>query len=213
MEFEGNESWGYNTSYHMALDKFYGTEDKLKEFIDLCHQNGIAVILDLVLNHAFGRSPMVRMWMEDPNGDGFGGVSSENPYFNEEPKHSYNVGLDYNHQVPEVQQYTERVIEHWIEEFKIDGFRWDLTKGFTQNCSPSDTGCTNSYQQDRVDVLQDYADYAWSLDDTHYVIFEHLGQDFEEQQWANYRIGEGKGIMLWGKMTDRYNELTMGQKW
>ncbi|MDR9400647.1 MAG: alpha-amylase family glycosyl hydrolase [Psychroflexus sp.] len=211
MEFEGNESWGYNTSYHMALDKFYGTEDKLKEFIDLCHQNGIAVILDLVLNHAFGRSPMVRMWMEDPNGDGFGGVSSENPYFNEEPKHSYNVGLDYNHQVPEVQQYTERVIKHWVEEFKIDGFRWDLTKGFTQNCSPNDTGCTNSYQQDRVDVLQDYADYSWSLDDTHYVIFEHLGQDFEEQQWANYRIGEGKGIMLWGKMTDRYNELTMGQ--
>lgn len=211
MEFEGNESWGYNTSYHMALDKFYGTEEKLKEFIDLCHQNGIAVILDLVLNHAFGRSPMVRMWMEDPDGDGFGEVSSENPYFNEEPKHSYNVGFDYNHQVPEVQQYTERVIEHWIEEFKIDGFRWDLTKGFTQNCSPDDQGCTNSYQQDRVDLLQDYADYSWSLDDSHYVIFEHLGQDGEEQQWANYRINEGKGIMLWGKMTEQYNELTMGQ--
>ena len=211
MEFEGNESWGYNTSYHMALDKFYGTEDKLKEFIDLCHQNDIAVILDLVLNHAFGRSPMVRMWMDDPNGDGFGGVSSENPYFNEEPKHSYNVGLDYNHQAPKVQEYTERVIKHWIEEFKIDGFRWDLTKGFTQNCSPSDQGCTNSFQQDRVDVLQDYADYSWSIDDSHYVIFEHLGQDFEEQQWADYRINEGKGIMLWGKMTDQYNELTMGQ--
>jgi 1,4-alpha-glucan branching enzyme len=52
MEFEGNESWGYNTSFHMALDKFYGTSDKLKEFIDLCHQNGIAVILDVALNHA-----------------------------------------------------------------------------------------------------------------------------------------------------------------
>jgi hypothetical protein len=30
MEFEGNESWGYNTSFHTALDKFYGTENKLK---------------------------------------------------------------------------------------------------------------------------------------------------------------------------------------
>jgi 1,4-alpha-glucan branching enzyme len=49
-------SWGYNTSFHMALDKFYGTSDKLKEFIDLCHQNGIAVILDVALNHAFGKS-------------------------------------------------------------------------------------------------------------------------------------------------------------
>ena len=211
MEFEGNESWGYNTSYHMALDKFYGTENKLKEFIDLCHQNGIAVILDVALNHAFGRNPMVRMWMNDPNGDGFGNVSSENPYFNEEAKHSYNVGYDYNHQVPEVQQYTERVIKHWIEEFKIDGFRWDLTKGFTQNSSPNDQSGTNSYQQDRVDVLKDYADYSWSIDDSHYVIFEHLGQDVEEQEWANYRINEGKGIMLWGKMTQEYNELTMGQ--
>ena len=211
MEFEGNESWGYNTSYHMALDKYYGTEDKLKEFIDLCHQNGIAVILDLVLNHAFGRSPMVRMWMSDPDGNGFGDPTSDNPYFNTSPRHSYNVGYDYNHQIDRVQNYTKRVIEHWVEEFKIDGFRWDLTKGFTQNCTANDEGCTNAYQQDRIDVLKDYADYSWSLDDTHYVIFEHLGSDNEEQQWANYRIGEGKGIMLWGKMTDQYNELTMGQ--
>jgi 1,4-alpha-glucan branching enzyme len=212
MEYEGNESWGYNTSYHMALDKYYGTADKLKELIDLCHQNDIAVILDLVLNHAFGRSPMARMWMNDPDGDGFGSTTSENPYFNTSPTHSYNVGNDYNHQQPEVKRYTKRVIKQWVEEFKIDGFRWDLTKGFTQNCgSPITESCTNSFQQDRVDVLKEYADYSWSIDDTHYVIFEHLGQDNEEQQWANHRIGEGKGIMLWGKMTDQYNELTIGQ--
>jgi 1,4-alpha-glucan branching enzyme len=53
MEFEGNESWGYNTSFHMALDKFYGTSSKFKELVDVCHQNGIAVILDSLLNHAF----------------------------------------------------------------------------------------------------------------------------------------------------------------
>lgn len=211
MEFEGNESWGYNTSYHMALDKYCGTEDKLKEFIDLCHQNDIAVILDLVLNHAFGRSPMVRMWMTDPDGNGFGDPNSSNPYFNTSPRHSYNVGYDYNHQSARTQDYVKRVIKHWVEDFKIDGFRWDLTKGFTQNCTANDEGCTNAYQQDRVDVLKSYADYAWSLDDTHYVIFEHLGTDTEEQQWANHRIDEGKGIMLWGKMTDQYNELTMGQ--
>jgi 1,4-alpha-glucan branching enzyme len=215
MEFEGNESWGYNTSFHMALDKFYGTEDKLKEFIDVCHQNGIAIILDVVLNHAFGRNPLVRMWMDDPDGDGWGGPANDSPYFNKFPTHSFNVGNDFNHQQPLVQEYTRRVIEHWITEFKIDGFRWDLTKGFTQNCGngtfDGDFGCTQEYQQDRIDVLRAYADHSWSLDDTHYVIFEHLGSDNEEQQWANYRINEGKGIMLWGKMTDQYNELTMGQ--
>jgi hypothetical protein len=77
MEYEGNESWGYNTSFHMALDKFYGPSNKLKEFIDLCHQNGIAVILDVALNHAFGRNPMVRMWMNDPDGDGWGSPTAK----------------------------------------------------------------------------------------------------------------------------------------
>lgn len=211
MEFEGNESWGYNTSYHMALDKFYGTEDKFKEFVDVCHQNGIAVILDLALNHAFGRNPMVRMWMSDSDGNGFGDPNSENPYFNQQATHSYSVGYDYNHQNTVVQNYVKRVIKHWIEDFNIDGFRWDLTKGFTQNCTSSDEGCTNAYQQDRVDILREYADYSWSLDDNHYVIFEHLGSENEEKEWANYRYGEGKGIMMWGKMTDPYNELTMGQ--
>lgn len=215
MEFEGNESWGYNTSFHMALDKFYGTKDKLKEFIDVCHQNGIAVILDIALNHAFGRSPLVRMWMEDPDGDGWGGPADDSPYFNKFPTHSFNVGNDFNHQQPLTQEYTRRVIEQWITEFKIDGLRWDLTKGFTQNCGngtfDGNFGCTQNYQPDRVEVLKQYADYSWSLDNTHYVIFEHLGSDNEEQQWANYRINEGKGIMLWGKMTDEYNELTMGQ--
>lgn len=210
MEFEGNESWGYNTAFHMALDKFYGTEDKLRELVDVCHQNGIAVILDLALNHAFGRNPMVRMWMSDPDGNGFGDPSSENPYFNTTPRHSYNVGSDFNHQSGWTKLYTKRVIKHWIEEFNIDGFRWDLTKGFTQNCTANDEGCTNAYQADRVAVLKEYADYSWSLDDSHYVIFEHLGTDNEEQQWANYRLNEGKGIMMWGILNSQYNQLTMG---
>ncbi|NND26864.1 MAG: alpha-amylase, partial [Flavobacteriaceae bacterium] len=212
MEFEGNESWGYNTSFHMALDKFYGTETKFKEFIDLCHQNGIAVILDLALNHAFGRSPMVRMWMLDDDNNGWGEPSSENPYFNENATHSYGVGSDFDHSSLRTQNYTERVIKHWIENFKIDGFRWDLTKGFTQNCTSGDEGCTNAYQQDRVDILKAYADYSWGLDETHYVIFEHLGGDSEEQQWANYRLGDAvpKGIMMWSEMWNDYKNLANG---
>ncbi|MDV7188553.1 alpha-amylase family glycosyl hydrolase [Lutibacter sp. TH_r2] len=210
MEFEGNESWGYNTSFHLALDKFYGTPDKFKELVDTFHQNDIAVILDVALNHAFGRNPMVRMWMDDPDADGWGDPSSENPYFNEVATHSYSVGSDFNHQSAYTQYYVERVVKHWIEEYNIDGFRWDLTKGFTQDCTSGDDSCTNSYQQDRVDILKQYADYSWSIDPDHYVIFEHLGTNAEEQEWANYRLDEGKGVMMWGKMTSEYNELSMG---
>ncbi len=210
MEFEGNESWGYNPSFHMALDKFYGNKNKFKELIDLCHQNGIAIILDVALNHVFGRSPLVRMWMEDPDNNGWGEPSIDNPYFNYEATHSYGIGSDFNHSNNLTKNYTKRVIKHWIEEFKIDGFRWDLTKGFTQQCSSGDDNCTNSYRSDRVAILKEYADYSWSLDEDHYVIFEHLGGQQEQKEWADYRIDEGKGIMLWGKTTSQYNQLTMG---
>ncbi len=211
MEFEGNESWGYNTSYHMALDKFYGPKEKMKEFVDLCHQNGIAVILDIALNHAFGRNAMNRMWMNDPDGDGWGGPASDSPYFNMVATHSYSVGSDFNHQQSRTQNYTRRVVKQWIEEFKIDGFRWDLTKGFTQNATGSEAN-TNAYQQDRVDVLKNYADYSWSLDPTHYAIFEHLGADNEEKEWANYRLSEtpSKGVMMWSEMTYAYTQLIEG---
>ena len=215
MEYEGNERWGYNTAFHMALDKFYGTSDKFKELVDVCHQNGIAVILDIAINHAFGRNPMVRMWMDDPDGDGWGGPSTDNPYFNVFPTHAFSVGNDFDHSSTYTKDYVKQVVGHWINEYKIDGFRWDLTKGFTQNCGngtyDGDFGCTQNYQQDRIDVLKEYADHSWLIDPNHYVIFEHLGSDNEEKEWANYRLNEGKGIMMWSKMTDPYNELTMGQ--
>ena len=152
MEFDGNESWGYNTSFHMALDKFYGTEEKFKELVDTFHLNGIAVILDLALNHATGRCPSVRLWMSDDNNDGWGDPNEVNPYFNTIATHSYSVYSDFNHQAEITQRFTKRVIKHWIEEYKIDGFRWDLTKGFTQNCGPNDDTCTNDYRADRVAI-------------------------------------------------------------
>lgn len=210
MEFDGNNSWGYNTAFHYALDKAYGTPEKFKEFIDLCHQNGIAVILDVAFNHATGRNPLERMWMIDPDGDGFGDPAADNPYFNQIARHSYSVFNDFNHSKPETKYYVQRVLEQWIKEYKIDGFRWDLTKGFTQNCTAGDDACTNQYQQDRVNILRAYADNQWSYDPSSYIIFEHLGTDSEEAQWANYRVGEGKGIMMWDKQTNPYNQNTMG---
>lgn len=212
MEFEGNLSWGYNTSFHYALDKAYGTPEKFKEFVDLCHQNGIAVILDVAFNHATGRSPLVRLWNVDPDGDGYGNVAANNPYFNTVPKHSYNVFNDFNHTNPATKYYVERCLQQWLTEYKIDGFRWDLTKGFTQNCSETDETCTNAYQQDRVDILKNYADRQWAIDPNSYMIFEHLGTDQEEQQWANYRAAEGKGVLLWNNQNGSYNQNTMGYK-
>ncbi|HEX6171428.1 MAG TPA: alpha-amylase family glycosyl hydrolase, partial [Chitinophagaceae bacterium] len=54
-EFGGNNSWGYNPDFFLAPDKYYGTKNSLKEFIDSCHSKGIAVIMDIALNHATGQ--------------------------------------------------------------------------------------------------------------------------------------------------------------
>jgi 1,4-alpha-glucan branching enzyme len=225
MEFEGNMSWGYNTVFHMALDKRYGPPTKLKEFIDLCHQNGIAVILDLALNHVFGRSPLERMWMLDSDNDGWPNstgprTTTENPYINQVALHTYSVGSDLNHFRETgpggnlTNTYAIRTIQYWINEFKIDGYRWDLTKGFTNQCSSSDETCTNGYRSDRVAKLKWYADKQWEVDPNFLVIFEHLGSGgsyTEEVEWANYlRSGDTKGIMQWRKMTDPYANLLKG---
>lgn len=210
-EFDGNESWGYNPSFHMALDKYYGTRDAFKQFIDECHSRGIAVVLDVVYNHASGQHPYFRMW-NDSNGGLGGQVTPENPFFNAQATHSYSVFNDFNHQSQATRDYVNRTVTYWIEEFRIDGFRWDLTKGFTQNCFGSEA-CTNDYQADRVAVLQQYADTQWAVDPDFYVIFEHLGvggSGSEETEWANYRLAEGKGILLWNNHNHTYNDATMG---
>ena len=65
--FEGTNSWGYDPNFYFAPDKVYGPETALKQFIDACHQNGMAVVMDMVLNHSFGSSPMVQMYFDNTN--------------------------------------------------------------------------------------------------------------------------------------------------
>ncbi|MDR9417343.1 alpha-amylase family glycosyl hydrolase [Gracilimonas sp.] len=198
-EFDGNLSWGYNPNHHLALDKAYGTPETFKRFVDEAHKRGMAVILDVVMNHASDPNPFFQLYGND-----------DSYYFNSQARHAYNVFNDFDHSYSGTQYYNKRMIEHWIDEYKIDGFRWDLTKGFTQNCSGDSGGCTNAPQTDRIKVLKKYADYQWAADEDFIVIFEHLGQESEEAQWANYRVDEGKGIMLWGNMNHPYSEATMG---
>ena len=87
-EFEGNLSWGYNPSFHMALDKYYGTPDKFREFVDSCHSRGIAVIMDQVFNHAFGQNPIAQMWWDSNNNR----PAANNPYMNQNCPTRQTVG-------------------------------------------------------------------------------------------------------------------------
>ncbi|MDX2301681.1 MAG: alpha-amylase family glycosyl hydrolase [Microscillaceae bacterium] len=208
MEFNGNESWGYNPIFFCAVDKSYGTENDLKELIEACHQRGIAVILDMVLNHAEFECPLVKMYAE-----GFS-AAPDNPWFNQQATHPFSVFYDFNHESQFTKDFIDRVNAYWLTEYKFDGFRFDLSKGFTQNtncgASNSNVGCWNSYDASRVAILKRMADAIWAVDPNAYVILEHLGVDQEEIELANYRIGEGKGMMPWGIMHQAYKQNSLG---
>ncbi|MCZ4410638.1 alpha-amylase family glycosyl hydrolase [Cryomorphaceae bacterium 1068] len=200
-EFEGNESWGYNSSFFFAVDKYYGTEEDLKMLIDACHDRDIAVIIDVVLNHSFGQNPQVRMYSE--NGAA-GPPTVENPWFNTLARHPFSVGYDYNHDSPYTQEFVKRVLQYWIEEFHIDGYRFDLSKGFTQNNTLGDVGAWNGYDQSRVDNWVRIRNDIHEVDDQVYLILEHLGDNPEETALANI------GFMLWGSQHAPFKQAALG---
>lgn len=200
MEFSGNNSWGYNPVYHTAVDKAYGPANTLKAFIDLCHQNGIAVILDMVLNHTENFSPLSMLWWDDVNNR----PAENNPYLNIAATHPFSVFNDFNHESSATQYFVDRVNRYWLEEFKFDGYRFDLSKGFTQFNSGSNVDLWSQYDQSRIDILKRMADKIWEFDSTAYIILEHFAVNTEETVLANY------GMMLWGNMNKQYNQSTMG---
>jgi len=207
-EFEGNRSWGYNPSFYFAPDKFYGTDDALKSFIDACHQNGIAVVMDMVLNHSFGQSPMVQLYFDAAQNR----PSANSPWFNPIAKHPFNVGYDMNHESDAVKYFFSRVTEFWLKEYRLDGFRFDLSKGFTQKNSCSTGGCGtdaevaawSAYDASRVAIWKAYYDTLQKHAPGSFVILEHLSENSEEKELSDY------GMMFWGKATDPFNEATMG---
>ncbi len=199
-EFEGNNSWGYNASFHMAVDKYYGNKDQLKRFIDVCHGEGIAVILDMVLNHAFGQSSHCRMYWDAANNQ----PATNNPWLNQQAKHDFNVGYDYNHESSATKYYTDRVLKHWLTEFHFDGFRFDLSKGFTQKNTLGNTGAWGNYDATRIALWKRIRDQIRSYDNNAILILEHFADNDEEKELSSM------GFYLWGNANHDYNEATMG---
>lgn len=200
MEFENNDSWGYNPSFMFALDKYYGTEEKFKELIDECHNRGIAVILDIVLNHQFGQSPLVELYFDGVNNRPL----ANNPWFNTNPTHPFNVGYDMNHESPDTKKFVYRVVRHWLENYRIDGYRFDLSKGFTQQNNPANVDAWSAYDASRIAIWKAIADTIRAIDASAYIILEHLGDNREEKELSD------AGMLLWGNMNFNFNEATMG---
>ncbi len=203
-EFEGNESWGYNPDFYLSPDKYYGPKNTLKEFIDSCHKKGIAVLMDIALNHTTGLNPLAALYWNAATSQ----PAANNPWLNVTATHPYNVFNDFNHESLATRYFTSRVVEHWLQEYKMDGFRFDLSKGFTQNTqcggSPTNEACMFQYHADRVAIWKRYYDTCQLKSPASYVILEHFADNTEEIELSNY------GMLLWGNANYNFTEASMG---
>ncbi len=121
-EFAGDYSWGYNPSDPYAVESSYGGPDHLKAFVREAHRHGIAVIVDVVLNH-FGPSDLTLWRFDGASHNDKGGI-----YFYQDERSTTPWGdtrPDYGR--VEVAQYCHDNALMWVEEFHMDGLRFDAT--------------------------------------------------------------------------------------
>ncbi|NCA83109.1 MAG: hypothetical protein EOM72_10260 [Opitutae bacterium] len=127
-EFPGDHSWGYNPSDPYAIESSFGGPDGLKRFVKACHENGLAVLIDVVHNH-YGPSDL-EMWQYDGWSDGgYGGI-----YFYNDDRAKTMWGdtrPDYGR--AEVRDYVKGQIRMFLEEYDVDGFRWDSVYNIRYN--------------------------------------------------------------------------------
>lgn len=196
MEFNGNISWGYNPNFYFAVDKAYGTPDDYKEFIDLCHRNGMAVILDMVFNQSDGLHPWYQMYSPE-----------ENPFYNlPNAPHAYSVLNDWDQGMPMVQEQWHDVIRYWMEEYKFDGFRFDLVKGLGDNDSYANSGdaATNAYNESRVKRMIELQQVVLDVNPNAYFINENLAGAKEENEMADF------GQLNWANVNNAGCQFAMG---
>ena len=196
-EFNGNISWGYNPNFYFAPDKAYGTPDDYKEFIDKCHELGIAVILDLVFNQTDWQHPWYVMY-----------PAGQNPMYNADAPHAYSVLNDINQGHPLIRQQWKDVVKYWMEEYHVDGFRFDLVKGLGDNDSYANNGdaATNAYNATRVANMRAIQEAMDEVNPDAYFINENLAGAKEENEMAQ------TGMMNWANVNYNGGQFAKGNK-
>ena len=121
-EFAGDYSWGYNPAHMFAIESAYGGPKAFKEFVKRAHQQGFAVLLDVVYNH-FGPSDLDLWQFDGWSENGKGGIYFYNDWRAETPwgetRPDYGRG--------EVRQFIRDNAMMWLEDYHVDGLRYDMT--------------------------------------------------------------------------------------
>ena len=208
-EFDGNYNWGYSPNHYFAPDRAYGSETQIKEFIDECHKRGMAVIMDMVFNHATGLNPMNKLYPWTSNTTSKSELRL-NPWFCTEIPHDDNVYEKWNHDFAPARDMFTRALKYWIEEYKVDGYRMDLSHGLC--------GCGTKTTYDYEKLMNNISHYyqngvlaAAKQGNSYpngepYFILEHWGPNMSTQR---PRLIE-QGMLCWNNTANAYMQTTMG---
>jgi len=109
--------WGYDPSLYFAPNPAFGWPNYFAMFVDACHDRGIAVILDMVINHAAGGSVLRQL-------DNFSGSYN---FTTTDPNPWGMVELNWSD--PALKDHIRDALIHWVETYKVDGFRFDYIEG------------------------------------------------------------------------------------
>ena len=114
-QFPGERNWGYDGVYPFAVQGSYGGPDGLKRFVDACHRQGVAVILDVVYNHLGPEGNYLR---------DFG------PYFTDRYKTPWGEAINFDGPFSnEVRNYFISNALYWFETYHMDALRLDAIHG------------------------------------------------------------------------------------
>ena len=188
-EFDGNYNWGYSPTHYFAFDKAYGSSEMFKQFVDECHKRGIAVIVDMVFNHATGQNPMNKLYP-------YGTDLANNPWFNVTAPHSDNVYEDWNHGFAPAHNMFIRVLKYWLEEYKIDGYRMDISHGLCSDKAYTSVENIKDYYQKGVKAVSPDA----------YMILEHWG----DRMSSECPLLISYGMQCWSNTSNAYYQTAMG---
>jgi 1,4-alpha-glucan branching enzyme len=122
-EFAGDRSWGYNPAHIFSVEVAYGGPLAFKQFVKRAHQQGIAVILDVVYNH-LGPSDLDLWQFDGWSENNRGGIY----FFNDDRAITPwgETRPDYGRD--EVRQYILDNVFMWLGEYHVDGLRFDCTQ-------------------------------------------------------------------------------------
>jgi maltooligosyltrehalose trehalohydrolase len=112
-QFPGSRNWGYDGVYPYGVQTSYGGAEGLKRLVDACHQQEIAVFLDVVYNHL------------GPEGNY---IWSFAPYFTDKYKTPWGqaLNLDDAHSYGVRNYFVENAL-YWFRQYHLDGLRLDAT--------------------------------------------------------------------------------------